>query len=92
MSIERLYYDLDTYKNKVNQYLSLYPQIKNILDLSNVCSQLCQIDKLFPPCGYGLIIIMRNLCEIIIIVNVKKEKKEQCYHYKIEKNTFYLFF
>jgi hypothetical protein len=50
LSIERIYYDFETCKNKVDEYLLLYPEIKkNYFDLSIVSNELCNIDKLFPP-------------------------------------------
>ena len=52
LSIERVYYDLETCKNKVGEYLLLYPEIKKYyLDLSIVSNELCKIDVLFPPNG-----------------------------------------
>ena len=51
LSIENIYYDLETCKNKVNSYLLLYPQLKNYyLDLYKLSNELCAIDPLFPPC------------------------------------------
>ena len=50
LSIERVYYDLETCKNKVGEYLLLYPEIKkHYLDLSIVSNELCKIDSSFPP-------------------------------------------
>jgi predicted helicase len=75
LSIERVYYDLENCKKKVNEYLLSYPQLKNhYLDLSFVCKELCNIDQLFPPSGlwleyYGV----NGLEQIIIIVNKKKK-------------------
>jgi predicted helicase len=51
LSIERVYYDLETCKNKVDEYLLKYPEIKKHLDLSSVSNELCKIDPLFPPDG-----------------------------------------
>ena len=75
LSILEVYYDLETCKNKVNEYLLLYPEIKtDILDLSIICNELSKIDPLFPPPGlwveyYNVI----NLPDIIIITNNKKK-------------------
>ena len=44
LSIERVYYNLETCKNKVGTYLLLYPEIKkHYLDLSIVSNELCKI-------------------------------------------------
>lgn len=50
LGIERKYYDLETCKIKVNEYLSMYPELKvSSLQLSIVCEELCKKDLLFPP-------------------------------------------
>ena len=74
LSIERAYYDLETCKNKVNAYLSLYPCIKkNYLELSIICHELCKLDPLFPPNGLWVDYYNVNeLHNIIIITNKKK--------------------
>jgi superfamily II DNA or RNA helicase len=75
LSIERVYYDLETCKNKVNEYLLLYPHIKkDYLDLSIISNKLCELDTLFPPNGlwveyYGV----KDLRDIITITNIKKK-------------------
>lgn len=75
LSIERVYYDLETCKNKVGEYLSLYPEIKNhYLDLSIVSNELCKIDPLFPPNDLWVEYYRVNdLRDIIIITNKKKK-------------------
>ena len=75
LSIDRIYYDLETCKNKVNAYLSLYPGIKkNYLELSIICDELCKLDPLFPPFGLWVDYYNVNeLCDIIIISNKKKK-------------------
>lgn len=75
LNIERVYYDLETCKNKIEKYLSLYPEIKNnYADLSSISNKLCKIDALFPPndlwCEYYNI---KDLTEIIIVTNKKKK-------------------
>ncbi len=74
LSIERIYYDLETCKNKINEYLTIHPEIKKNLDLSVICSQLCKLDPLFPP--YRLWVEyynIKDLQELIIISNKKKK-------------------
>jgi predicted helicase len=51
LGIERVYYDLETCKNKISQYLSQYPEIKTLLEISSINNELCKLDTLFPPCG-----------------------------------------
>jgi superfamily II DNA or RNA helicase len=75
LSIERVYYDLETCKNKVGEYLLLYPEIKkHYLDLSIVSSELCKIDALFPPNGLWVEYYnVKDLRDIITITNKKKK-------------------
>jgi len=75
LSIERVYYDLETCKNKVDEYLLLYPEIKNYyLELSIVSNELCKIDELFPPNGLWVEYYnVKDLQDIITITNKKKK-------------------
>ena len=74
LSIERIYYDLETCKNKVCMYLLLYPEIKNCLELSIVSNELCKIDELFPPNGLWVEYYnVKDLRDIITITNKKKK-------------------
>ena len=73
MSIEYIYYDIETCKNKVREYLLLYPNIINHMNLLDVSNELCKKDQLFTPNGlwneyYNII----NLKDIINITNNKK--------------------
>ena len=76
LSIERIYYDLETCKNKVGEYLSLSPKIKkNYLDLSIVCTGLCKIDTQFPPNGLWVEYYnVKDLRDIIALSNKKKNR------------------
>jgi hypothetical protein len=75
LSIKRIYYNLDTCKNKVGEYLLLYPEIKkHYLDLSIVSNELCKIDVLFPPNGLWVEYYnVNDLRDIITITNKKKK-------------------
>ena len=75
LSIERVYYDLETCKNKVGEYLLLYPEIKkHYLDLSIVSNDLVKIDALFPPNGLWVEYYnVKDLRDIITITNKKKK-------------------
>ena len=75
LSIERVYYNLETCKNKVSEYLLLYPEIKKYyLNLKVVCNKLCEIDKSFPPNDLWSEYYNKDLQDIIIITNKKKKK------------------
>ena len=75
LSIERVYYDLETCKNKVGEYLLLYPEIKKYyLDFSIVSNELCKIDVLFPPNGLWVEYYnVKDLRDLITITNKKKK-------------------
>jgi hypothetical protein len=75
LNIERVYYDLETCKNKVGEYLLLYPEIKkHYLDLSIVSNELCKIDALFPHNGLWVEYYnVKDLRDIITITNKKKK-------------------
>lgn len=75
LSIERIYYDLETCKNKVSEYLLLYPEIKKYhSEPKIIVIKLCELDSLFPPndlwCEYYNI---RELTQIIQLTNSKKK-------------------
>ena len=75
LSIERVYYDLETCKNKVGEYLLLYPEIKkHYLDLSIVSNELCKIDSSFPPNRLWVEYYnVKDLRDLITITNKKKK-------------------
>jgi len=75
LSIERIYYDLETCKNKLGEYLLLHPEIKkHYLDLSIVSNELCKIDVLFPPNGLWVEYYnVKDLRDLITITNKKKK-------------------
>jgi superfamily II DNA or RNA helicase len=75
LSIERVFYDIETCRKKVSDYLTLYPEIKaEYMNLSVITCKLCEIDKSFPPnelwCEYYGI---KSLDEIISVINTKKK-------------------
>ena len=74
LSIERIYYDLETCKNKASEYLLLYPEIKKYyLDLSIVSYELCKKDELFPPNGLWIEYYKMSLQDIFTMSNKKKK-------------------
>jgi hypothetical protein len=74
LSIERIYYNLETCKNKVVEYLLLCPEIINCLELSTVSNELCKIDALFPP--NGLWVEYYNVNELRDIITITNKKKK----------------
>jgi predicted helicase len=76
LSIERVFYDLETCKNKVEEYLMHNPEIKkHYLDLSYICEELCKLDKLFPPSGLWVEYYNLNNLNNIIVITIKKKSK-----------------
>jgi len=74
LSIEGVYYNLETCKKKVSEYLLMHPEIKNALELSFVCVQLCKLDVLFPPNGLWVEYYnVKDLRDLISITNKKKK-------------------
>jgi superfamily II DNA or RNA helicase len=74
LSIRRIYYDLETCRKKATEYLLKNPELKkNYMNLSLVCSELCKMDRMFPPCDLWVEYYnMKELSNIIIITNKKK--------------------
>ena len=77
LSIERLYYDFETCKNKIDEYLLLYPELKKIFELSKISKKLCEIDKMFPP--FGLWTDYYNVKNLQYIIILKKKKNIKNY-------------
>jgi hypothetical protein len=75
LNIQKIYYDLEKCKNKINEYFILYPEIKKkYLALSIINNELCKLDPLFPPNGLWVEYYnVKDLRDIIIIVNNKKK-------------------
>jgi superfamily II DNA or RNA helicase len=46
LNIERKYYDFETCKKKINEYLN---KNKLVLDINTLCKKLCEIDDNYPP-------------------------------------------
>jgi len=75
LSIKREYYDLETCKNKINEYFSLYSDLKKChLELSSICTELCKIDQMFPP--NGLWTDYYNVTELQDIIITSPHKKK----------------
>lgn len=77
LSIPRgFYYELDTCKRKVAEYVALHTSIRNnYLDLAVVCCELCKVDSKFPPNGLWVDYYnVKDLRDIITIAPKKKNK------------------
>ena len=49
LSIPREYYDFETCKRKITQYLTIYPELcKCNMDYEFLCNDLCRLDSMFP--------------------------------------------
>jgi superfamily II DNA or RNA helicase len=49
LGIPRVYYDFETCKKKVTEYLTNFPELKkNYMDFSFMCNELCKMDPMFP--------------------------------------------
>ncbi len=75
LGIERKYYNIEKCKEKIKEYIDMYPEIKNkLLDNVNILKKLCEIDNKFPDyelwCDYYGV---NSLSDIITIS--KKIKK-----------------
>jgi superfamily II DNA or RNA helicase len=74
LGIERIYYDTETCKIKVGEWLSKHPELRtNGLDLANLCAELCLLDPLFPP--NGLWTDYYNIREVSEIIVIPKKRK-----------------
>lgn len=71
------YYDLETCKRKVQEYLNLYPEIIDPLNLVQVCNYLCEKDDKFPPTDklWTEEVYKQPLKHIIILPSSKKKSK-----------------
>lgn len=75
LSIEQKYYDFEMCKNKVGEYLSSNPKLKeHSLALSIVSNELCKMDDLFPPNGLWVEYYNVNDLQDIITITNKKNK------------------
>lgn len=75
LNIERIYYDLETCKNKIDQYIILNPELKKYyLELPIIVNKLCKIDNKFPPNDLWVEYYNVNeLSDVIKIINNKKK-------------------
>ena len=73
LGIERIYYDLETCKKKVNEYIRMNPELKKYMfELSKLNEKLCELDSNFPPNGLWVDYYkINNLNELIIIIKKK---------------------
>ena len=74
LGISREYYDLDTCRKKIGEYLLAYPEIKRHLEPSMIINDLCKKDVLFPP--NGLWVEYYNVSDLRDIITMTPKKKK----------------
>lgn len=75
LSIERIYYDLESCRSKVREYLLINLDIKkHFLNLSLVVNELCKINEMFPPNGLWVEYYEVKDLKEIIFINPKKKR------------------
>lgn len=74
LGIPRVYYDFETCKKKVTEYLTASPELKmNYMDYSYLCNELCKMDPMFPESDLWVDYYrIKELSNIIAISNKKK--------------------
>lgn len=77
LSIERKYYDMETCRKKIVEYLIKYPELKcDDLNYTFIKNELCKLDVNFPPNDLWVEYYnVKNLQEIITIPKNKKKKQ-----------------
>ena len=73
LSIKRIYYELDTCKKKVAEYLRQYDLRMFKHDLFSITQKVCSIDPLFPPPDIWVDYYQNELDKIILFPNKKKK-------------------
>jgi len=74
LSIEKTYYDIETCKKKIDEWLLLDPELKQChLDLSSICKELCKKDPSFPP--YDLWVDYYNIKDLRDIITISNRRK-----------------
>lgn len=71
LSIEKVYYDLDTCKKKVEEYMCQYPELKP-LQFSELMERLKHLDGSFPPHDLWEDYYQEDINTIIVISKKKK--------------------
>jgi len=74
LGIQRIYYDFETCKKKVTEYLTASPELKkNYMDFAFLCNELCKLDPMFPASDLWVDYYrIKELSNIIAISNKKK--------------------
>lgn len=80
LSIPQIYYNFQICKNKINEYLIKYPEIKAYqFDLSIIANKLCEIDPNFPSSDLWTDYYNVSNLNELINVNFKRKKKNCCF-------------
>jgi predicted helicase len=73
-----LYYNLETCKIKIQEYLKINPEFaNNHLDLSSICNKLCMIDSKFP--SPELWLDFYKITDLSVIINYLYTRKKGIY-------------
>jgi hypothetical protein len=74
LGIEKIYYNLQICRQKINEYLLLYPELKEkYLNLEYICNVLCKLDELFP--SNDLWLDYYNVTKLEELIYINKRKK-----------------
>jgi len=73
LSIPRKYYDLETCKQKIDEYTQTNSRGINSLDLSKIKDELCALDPMFPP--NDLWVDYYGVKDLRDIINTRNRKK-----------------
>ena len=75
LSIEKIFYNLETCKIKINEYLNNNIYFKNkYLEFSTIVNKLCELDSLFPPNDLWLEYYDMKSLKNILTIDTKKKK------------------
>lgn len=77
LSIGQIYYDYETCKLKISEYMKKYPYLNRELKLYNISVKLYNLDNMFPHPDLWLSYYkIHNLDEIIFKINIRKFNKK----------------
>ena len=74
LSIPKIYYDLESCKKKIEEYIRVNPNLKNYYhDTAYICNKLCELDSRFPSSELWIDYYnIRQIKELIVISKPKR--------------------
>lgn len=78
LGIEGDFYTLDECKQKVREYLKMYPDMKKNKNINDINFMLCKLDNKFPPCELWTEYYQIFNIGIIIDIDINKKSKGVC--------------